>query len=176
MIDKLIELLWRRRGAGEAGSSLVEFGITAPLLVVLALGIADYGALMANTASLEGATRAVAEYARNSAACAGGGLGNSTCISELNSFVSTLKSNDTSLSSASFSYPATVLSPAGANYCTCIDGTVVNCSTGTCNVGNDTRVLQYIQVTGTQAFTPLVSYVTFGFPSSLSGQTTTRIE
>jgi hypothetical protein len=141
---------------------------------------------MSNTASLEGATRSLAEYARNSSACAVGGLSNSSCITGLNSFVSTLKSNDTSLSTASFSYPTTTLSAAGGNYCTCVDGTVVNCSTGTCSVGTppDTRVLQYIQISATQSFSPLFSLTnfgympqtTFGFPSSLSGQTTTRIQ
>ena len=32
--------------AGELGSAAVEFAMTAPLLIVLALGIADYGVLI----------------------------------------------------------------------------------------------------------------------------------
>src|SRR5262245_16184159 len=109
------------------GSAAVEFAMTAPILLVLALGVADYGALMTNSASLQGATRALAEYARGSAACTGTppGLSNSSCVTGLNHLVSTLQSNNTYLSSATFSYPTTNLSTAGANYCTCIDGNVV---------------------------------------------------
>src|SRR5438067_5566299 len=62
--------LMRSLGASRArwsfGSAAVELATTAPVLVLVALGAADYGALMGNGASLEGATRAVAEYARNS--------------------------------------------------------------------------------------------------------------
>jgi Flp pilus assembly protein TadG len=165
-----------RKRARDAGSAAVEFATTAPVLIVLALGVADYGALMTNWASLQGATRALAEYARGSAACAAGGLANSNCVTGMNHLVSTLQTNDTSISSASFSYPTADLSAAGANYCTCIDGNVVSCSSGKCNVSGDTRVLQYIQITATQSVSPLLAPLPFGFPSSLSGQTTTRIQ
>ena len=56
-----------RRGRGLLGvdgAAAVEFAITAPLLVVLVLGIADYGFLMGTSASLEGAARAGAEVAK----------------------------------------------------------------------------------------------------------------
>ena len=174
MIGQLIGSLHRLSGAATAGTAAVEFAITAPLLVMLALGAADYGAIMNNGSSLEGATRAVAEYARDSPYCVGAGLSDSNCVAGINSLVSTLKTNDTSLSSATFT-PSATLSTA-ANYCTCTDGTVVSCSNGTCNVNGDTRVLQYIRITATQNVTPLVSYSKFTFPSSLNAQTTTRIQ
>jgi Flp pilus assembly protein TadG len=163
-----------RKRARDAGSAAVEFATTAPVLIVLALGVADYGALMTNWASLQGATRAAAEYARNSPACVAGGLSNSDCITGLTDFYAVMKSNNTSLSSASFT-PSAALTTA-ANYCTCTDGSGVSCSSGTCNVGGDTRVLQYIQITATQSVSPLLAPLPFGFPSSLSGQTTTRIQ
>jgi Flp pilus assembly protein TadG len=176
MLDKLIGSLDRLYRAGNTGAAAVELAITAPFLVVLALGIADYGNLMNASASLEGATRAVAEYARNSPECAGGGLSDSNCISYINSLVSTLKSNYSSLSSATFTPSATL--STSANYCTCTDGTVVSCSTGTCSVGTppDTRVLQYIRVTAAQTINPLVSYGTYTSAQSLNAQTTTRIQ
>jgi Flp pilus assembly protein TadG len=175
-------LLWRHDP--DAGSAAVEFAIAAPLLLVMALGIADYGMLMNNIASLEGATRAVAEFARNASVCSGGGLSNTDCVTGISDLVASLKSNDNSLSSASFSYPQSDLSAAGGNYCTCVDGSAVDCSTGTCNVSGDTRVVQYIQVSATEAFSPLFALTnfgylprtTFGFPSSLAAQTTVRIE
>jgi Flp pilus assembly protein TadG len=170
------KLFFQQSSICVAGAAAVEFALTAPILVVLALGVADYGALMTNLASLQGATRALAEYARGSAACAGGGLSNSNCVTGMNYLVSTLQSNDTSLSSASFSYPTADLSAAGANYCTCVDGNVVSCSSGTCNVSGDTRRVEYIQVTATQSISPVLAPLPFGFPSSVSGQTTIPIQ
>jgi hypothetical protein len=142
-------------------------------MVVVVLGIADYGLLMNSSASLEGATRAVAEFARNSPYCVGGGLTDSNCVSGINGLVSTLKTNNSSLSSATFT-PSTTISTA-ANYCTCTNGTVVSCS-GTCNVGGDTRVLQYIRITAMQSINPVISYGTYTSAKSLTAQTTTRIQ
>jgi Flp pilus assembly protein TadG len=176
MFDILMRLMNRLYPGGNAGAAAVELAITAPFMVVLALGIADYGNLMSASASLEGATRAIAEYARDSPECAGGGLSDSNCISNINSLVSTLKTNNSSLSSATFTPSATL--STSANYCTCTDGTVVSCSTGTCSVGTppDTRVLQYIQITATQNISPIVSYQTYTSAQSLNAQTTTRIQ
>ena len=194
MLGKLTESLHRLRRARNSGAAAVEFAITAPLLVVLALGAADYGALMTNAASLEGATRAVAEYARNSPECAAGGLTNPDCITGINNLVSTLQSSGTSLSSAAFKLPdypssgtvSTVPLPAplsttpSANYCTCTDAapTVVNCSTGTCSVGSPpvTRVIGYIRTQATLTVNPLVSYGTYTSGQLVNAQTTTRIQ
>src|ERR1700737_1726217 len=52
------------RGLGGDGAAAVELAITAPVLVVLVLGIADYGLLTERASSLEGAARAGAEGAR----------------------------------------------------------------------------------------------------------------
>src|SRR5271168_1870466 len=55
---------WHRGYLGVDGAALVEFAITAPVLVVLVLGVADYGLLMGDSAALEGATRAGAEVGK----------------------------------------------------------------------------------------------------------------
>jgi hypothetical protein len=51
--------------------------------------------------------------------------------------------------------------------CTCANGSATSNGTcaGTCSVGTppDTRVLEYVSVSATQTFSPLVSYATFGF-------------
>ena len=180
----LIRFLTVSLTRGSVGSAAVEFAITAPVLVLLVLGAADYGAVMGNGASLEGATRAVAEYARNSPECntatGGGWLANSSCTSGINNLVSTLQSNDTSLASATFTLPGLGSTPVSAystpgNYCTCTDGSAVSCSASSCKI-SDPRVLQYIQITATLTVSPLVSYVKFTFPAALNAQTTTRIQ
>jgi Flp pilus assembly protein TadG len=178
MMETLIGPRGSRRGAWDSGAAAVELSFLLPVLVVLGLGVSDYGALMGSAASLEAATRSVAEYARNSAACAAGGLANSDCITGINSLVTTLKSNNTAISSATFT-PSSVQANA-ANYCTCTDGSgsSVGCSTLTCSVGSppDTRVLQYIQIVANQTYTPLVSYAGFFSSFPATGQTTIRIQ
>ena len=72
MIESLLRISQSRRGGWKSGTATVELAITAPVLVVLVLGIVDYGALMNNAASLEGATRAIAEFARNAPDCGDG--------------------------------------------------------------------------------------------------------
>jgi len=174
MDKKLAGSSRRLHRVGNIGSAAVEFAIIAPFMVVLVLGIADYGLLVNDSASLEGATRAVAEYARNSPYCVGAGLTDSNCISGINNLVSTLKSSNTAISSATFTPSATISTPA--NYCTCVDGSVVSCSTGTCNVGGDTRIIQYIKISATQSINPVVSYGTYTSAKSLNAQTSTRIQ
>jgi Flp pilus assembly protein TadG len=183
MLEKLIASKRLYTRAWEEGAAAVELAIVAPLLVVLVLGVADYGALMNSAASLEGATRAVAEFARNSSAC-GDGL-TTTCTSGITSLVSTIQTNNTSLSSATFT-PSAI--------CTCVDGnpktgpgitngcpgagvvnpcaSVINPTTG----ATDPRVLQYIQIQATQSISPLVSYGTYTSAKPLTAQTTTRIQ
>ena len=184
MITRLIASLHWLYLARNSGAAMVEFAITAPFMVVLALGVADYGALMNASASLEGATRAVAEYVRDAPECALTGLTSSTCFTGINGLVSTLQSNNTSLASATFTVPLVgnvplstknLLTTSG-NYCTCTDGTAVSCSTGTCNVSGDTRVLQYIQILAKQSINPLVSYGTYTSAQPLNANTTTRIQ
>ena len=173
MVKKLIGSWRLRSGAQNSGAAAVELSFLLPVLVVLALGVSDYGALMGSAASLEAATRSVAEYARNSAACAAGGLANSDCITGINSLVTTLTSNNTAIASAAFN-PSSVQANA-ANYCTCTDGSSVSCSSTSC-VLPDPRVLQYIQFVANQTYTPLVSYAGFFTSFLATGQTTIRIQ
>jgi Flp pilus assembly protein TadG len=173
MIDKLIGSWGMRRGVGNSGAAAVELSFMMPVLVLLGLGAADYGALMGSAASLQSATRSVAEYARNSPACAAGGLADNDCITGINSLVTRLTSNNTAIASATFT-PSTVQANA-ANYCTCTDGSPVSCSSTSCALP-DPRVLQYIQIVANQTYTPLVSYAGFFSSFPATGQTTIRIQ
>jgi Flp pilus assembly protein TadG len=179
VVKSLIGLWLRHRSGWRSGAAAVEFAITAPLLMVIVFGVADYGALMNSAASLEGATRAVAEFARNDPAC-GGGL-TVACTTGINNLVSTLQTNNASLSSATFT-PST--------QCTCVNGTAKVCpAAGGANpcasapvpinpaTGKaDSRLLQYIQIQATQSISPLVAYGSFTAAKSLTAQTTTRIQ
>jgi len=154
-------LLARRSTAGNAGSALVEFAITAPLLVSLALGAADYGDLTNQQTILEAATRAGAEYAR---ANPSGGPSWTAVKSTVTSFTTF----------------ASTVTPTVTTICTCVDNAPVTCpGTAACASGHgtDTRVIQYVSVAATQNFTPMLAYAaSFAFPGSLSAVAVTRTQ
>ncbi|HYZ26819.1 MAG TPA: TadE/TadG family type IV pilus assembly protein [Geminicoccaceae bacterium] len=65
MLIRLPSLLdvTRRLGACRNGNTAIEFGLTAPLLVLLAFGAFDYGSAYVESVRLNGAARAGAQQA-----------------------------------------------------------------------------------------------------------------
>jgi Flp pilus assembly protein TadG len=170
MIKKLIALLRGRREDRERGTTAVEFALATTILVPLVLGAADVGSLMNTSASLRGATRAGAEYAK---------------ANWNNPSVTTDPTTGTeqqvcgflglTLSSGSCS-PVTRLDVTTS--CTCDDGTSVTpClpSDGTV-CPSPPGVLRYVTVTAQQSFNPILSWASFVFPSSLTATTVVRIQ
>jgi Flp pilus assembly protein TadG len=133
------------------------------MLVILVLGIADYGLLMADSAALEGATRAGAEV---------GKANPSVTSAQLTAF-----------------FPSGI-TPTVTPVCTCADNSAVAvCPPGplaTPCAGKtnpfiagapvDPRVFEYVQVSATQSVSPTVSYGTFTSATSLSVSTTIRTQ
>src|SRR5437868_5237625 len=107
MIKKLLRQLRRFRGSDDSGAAIVELALAVPPLVFIVAGIVDFGALMNAGDAMQAATRSVAEYARNSPNCAAGGLTNAACITDINGYVSNLKTTDPILSGATFAPSAT---------------------------------------------------------------------
>jgi Flp pilus assembly protein TadG len=161
----------RSRGRGFLGidgAAAVEFAITAPMLVVLVLGIADYGLLVADSSALEGATRAGAEVG---------------------------KANPSSVTAAQLAafFPSGIM-PTVTSVCTCVDNTwptgtacppgplaaTPSCAgkTNPFIAGNpvDQRVFEYVQVSATQAVIPIVSYGTYTSGKSVNGNTIIRFQ
>jgi Flp pilus assembly protein TadG len=150
---------------GISGAAAVEFAITAPILVVLVLGIADYGLLMGDSAALEGATRAGAEVGKANPSVTAAQL------TALNLFPSGI-------------------TPTVTSVCTCVDNTwptgaacppgpfATPCS-GTTNPftsATDPRVFEYVQVSATQSVSPIVSYGTYTSAKSVNGNTIIRFQ
>lgn len=156
------------RFLGISGAAAVELAITAPILVVLVLGIADYGLLMGDSAVLEGATRAGAEVGKANPS----GVTASLLTTTLNLFPSGI-------------------TPTVASVCTCVDNTwptgaacppgplqTPPCS-GTTNPFTsltDPRVIEYVKVSATQSVSPIVSYGTYTSAKSVNGNTTIRFQ
>ncbi len=61
-----------RRGHGDEGAVMVEFALMAPLLVLLSLGIAEFGFVWRDSVTIVTASRSAARAASNTT----GGAGN----------------------------------------------------------------------------------------------------
>ena len=171
MFEKLIVLLhWRRRDR-ERGSMAVEFALAAPVLITLVLAVTDFGSFMNTSASLRGATRAGAEYAKanwNDPLIAA----NVTTATEQKvcGFLAL------TLSGSSCS-PVT---PLVSSACICTDGTSASCpSAGGANnscPAADPRDLVSVTVTATQSFSPMFSWASFALPTTVTAETTVRTQ
>jgi Flp pilus assembly protein TadG len=170
----------RRTGDWNIGSAAVEFAITAPFLVLLALGIADYGAMVAQSSSLAAYARAGAEYAHAQLALGNGFPSAGSIETALNMPAGTLLSTTTPAPPCNVGTDCTT-----QPYCTCVDGSTATGMLPTCpGLGDanpcaaktDQRVLGYVSVTATiNPYQPLVAYAGFApFPSSLSSTTVIR--
>jgi Flp pilus assembly protein TadG len=152
----------RRTGDWNIGSAAVEFAITAPFLVLLALGIADYGAMVAQSSSLAAYARAGAEYAASQAAQWNYTVPASTLVGTFCPGCS----NSSSTTSCFCSDNATSVPCPG----------LADPAPATCLQFSDKRVLGYVSVTATiNPYQPLFTYAGFApFPTSLSSTTVLR--
>ena len=162
MIWRLARFFYCRRDAHDSGAAAVELAIAAPVLILLVLGIADYGDLMNSAAALIAGTRAGAEVVKANQNVTGAQL------TALNIF------------------PSGATPTVSAPFCTCVDNTSVTCpgpgAANPCGAKTDTRVLKYLTVSSTQNFTPLFSvtnflnFGSFSFPTSLNASTAVRLQ
>lgn len=150
--------LRRLRGARDAGAVAIEFALLMAFLplTVLAVGIVDYGEIMAQATNLSAIVRGAAEYARGQVV-QGNGLPTASQIGAL------------------LNVPEAVFTTS--NFCTCADNTSVSCpgagDANPCAANTDPRLLQYVAVTGSQTYTPLISG-TWSFPGSVNARTVLR--
>ena len=171
MIKKLIALLHRRRGDWNKGTLTVEFAFAAPILIVAVLGAADIGSLMNTAASLRGATRAGAEYAKAN-------WNNGTSVTNLTTATEQRVCGFLGLTlSSSTCSPVT---PGVTNSCTCNDNTSVSPCPPTganpCAAQTPSGVIQYVTVTAQQNFNPILSWASFVFPSPVQASTKVRTQ
>jgi Flp pilus assembly protein TadG len=182
MMRKLIACRRRRRDAGDSGAAAVEFAITAPLLVMFVLGVADYGSVTNTEAYLLGATRAGAEYAKAN-------WNNPTVTNVVGQIEQQVcgfwgaTPNAAGLCSSSTvmtSVNSTVTTSVPAPICTCVDGSSATCpavnAANSCAAKADPRVLVYVSPTASDAFTPLIPFTKFTFTTPMVATTATRTQ
>jgi Flp pilus assembly pilin Flp len=160
LIDTSMGSRRRRHDGREAGAVAIEFALLMAFLPlpILAFGIVDYGAIMAQWTNLTAVVRGAAEYARSQVG-QGNGLPTSSQIGAL------LNAPDVVFTSRSF--------------CTCVDNTLVTCPAAgepnPCGANTDTRVLEYVSVIGSKTYTPWISG-TWPFPEPLKTTTVLRTQ
>jgi TadE-like protein len=136
-----------------AGSVAAEFAIVAPILALLAAGIADFGMLATRSTALVGATRIGAEYARHEPADTAG-IQNS--MQNAMSFVPPL------------SFPTIF-----QQRCECDDEASITCTESCAAVGRPGPNRLFITIKASQPFTPLVPWP--GIPASLTAAIEMRL-
>ena len=146
--------------ARQEGTAVVEFGLVVPIIMILLAGTLDYAAYVYAVMNLNAATRGAVEYAK-----ANTGASASTVMTYGN-FPSSVTSSNVTVSTV----------------CTCADNSSPSGGTcsGTCSVTfagrTDTRVIEYIQVSATQNFTPWMPYSNLLLPSSLAASSYLRVQ
>jgi hypothetical protein len=126
----------------------------APAVVLIAVGIADFGRLATESAALAGTTRIGAQYAR-------------------------LYPADTpgiqALMQSSMSFTPALTFPASfPRSCECDDRTAIACSESCATVGRPGPNRVFMRITASQAFAPLVPWP--GIPTTLTATTEFRLQ
>lgn len=135
------------------GAIAVELAFVVPVLAIAVVGSVDYALAFQEKLKLESAARAGVQYAMYK------GYQN-TDTTEIEQ-----RARD--------DYGDDALSVTASYVCSCLDGTVVSCSTGYCSGGE--VPLKTLTVTATRDHSLLLDWPGFANPLSLTGDATARI-
>lgn len=148
-----IAFITARVARNRLGAAGVEFALALPVLVLLLIGMFDYGALAFQTMQVSEAAQAGADYALHNG-------WNSTAIQ-------TAVTSATGLSVTAT--PAPTLSSA------CLSGNALVVTTGTSCSGGGTPG-SYVFVYARSSFSPLVAWSVLALPSTISAHAVVRIQ
>lgn len=136
------------------GSVAVEFALVAPVIILIAAGIADFGILATKSAALAGTTPIGAEYAR-------------------------LRPLDTSgiqnsMQSAMTFAPALTFPTTFSRSCECDDGAPIACTASCATIGRAGPNRVFMRISASQAFTPLMPWP--GIPAILTATIVVQLQ
>ncbi|MBV8131816.1 MAG: pilus assembly protein [Alphaproteobacteria bacterium] len=137
-----------------AGSVAAEFALVAPVVILIAIGVADLGMLAARSAALAATTRIGAEFAR----------------------LHPLDTNgiQNSMQGAMSFAPALTFPASFPRTCECDDTTPIACTESCATIGRARPNRVFIRISASQAFTPLVPWP--GIPTTLNATTEVRLQ
>jgi Flp pilus assembly protein TadG len=145
---------WRDRkpGCGSRGQSVAEFAMVAPVLLLLLVGVADFGRVFYTAIELNNAARAGTQYGIQSPASGADTAG----------MIQAAENDGSGISG---------LTATASEYCECPDGTTQACSSTPCA---DMRV--YVEVDTSATFNTLLNYPGIPASVSMSGKSVVREE
>lgn len=145
-----LKALHRRLGA--SGAVAAEFAVVLPILILLIVGLFDYGGAVVMSTKLESAARAGLQYAMKYPADAAGIV-----------YAAQNATDDTTM---------TVGTPT--LFCTCGSSTAapVPC-TSTCAAGT---LRDYVSLTTSQTYTPPVGFPGVGGPMAMTGSAVMQVQ
>ena len=137
-----------------AGSVAAEFALVAPIVILIAIGVVDFGMLAARSAALVATTRIGAEFAR----------------------LHPLDTNGirNSMQGAMSFAPALTFPASFSRTCECDDTTPIACTESCATVGRAHPNRVFIRIGASQAFSPLVPWP--GMPATLTAMTEVRLQ
>jgi Flp pilus assembly protein TadG len=143
--DKRLGRLPRRLARQAGGNAALEMALIAPVLVLLLVGIADFGMAVYRKMQVQHAAQAGAEYAM------------------VHGFSS---SAITSTVTAATAFTGITASPAPAQSCGCVSGTTVAAATCGTNCASGTAAGTYVTVSAQGSYATIIPYP--GIPSSFT--------
>jgi len=146
----------------ERGSSAIEFGLLAPILIFLTIGVVDLGLGLYQQQQVQAAAQAGAQAALS------GGSSVNTSASNFTTNIENAVTSATNLSSISASATTSCGCPSGTSITT-----AKTCSTA-CTGGANPNT--YVTVGATATYKPLLSYPTLGSSVTLNATATVRIK
>jgi Flp pilus assembly protein TadG len=133
------------------GGPAVGFAFALPLLMMIVIGLIDFGSHMVNTTALRNAARAAVQYARVKPSDSAGIQAVAVQIGKLD--------------------PAT-LNVTTTLFCECTPGVKVQCS----QQCPGAAMQKFVQVEVTQAFDPIIPYPELLLPPTVTGRATIRYQ
>jgi Flp pilus assembly protein TadG len=144
----------KKRRRAESGTAALEFGLAAPLLLIMLMGLVELGSAMYQTMQVYNAVEAGALYAAKNgydAAAISAAVVNATGT------------------------PGITATPAPVQFCGCPDasGIVETACNATCNDGKPPG--QYVRISAALTRVTILPYPALGLPDTLTAQSVVRL-
>ena len=186
ILAKIVSTILRPPGQGfldTAGAVAAELAMATPFLVLLILGIIDFGAYMNSSQQVAAATRIGAEFARDSTTCQNSTTGidtvklviNADCLSGATNSIEAAMTNSMNFGAA-LTFPNMTTcstSPSPCLTCKCDDGSAIDCGNTVCPAATAPKRV-FVTVSASLAITPILSWA--GFPTAVPGLTEIRLQ
>lgn len=143
-----------RRFRADQGQSLVELALTLPLLLIILVGVAEFGHFAYASIEVSSAAQAAVQYGAQNHATASDNAG-------------------MQLAATQDGPNLTGLRATAQHFCQCSDASASTCSAGDCS---NSRMIEFVQVNTTATVSPIFNYPGISKTMTLQGRAIRRVE